>query len=264
MAVGVFDLSGRSAIVTGAASGIGRATSVVLARAGASVVCADIDEDGAYATSREISASGGAARPARVDVSKAGQLEMLVDSVVSAVGTLDIMCNVAGIMHNGSVTETSEDDLDRVLAVNFKGVLFGCQAAVRVMTKQRSGSIVNMSSAIVDIPAPNTLCYAVSKAAIVTLTTTLAMEVGDCGVRVNAVAPGFISTAITERHFLRPDGSVDEAARDATFARMAAQAPLGRIGEPADVAYTVLYLASDAASFMTGQILRPNGGFAMR
>jgi len=259
----VFDLTGRVAVVTGSASGIGQATARLLGHTGALVTCADLDGDGAEATAEAIRTAGGRAWSARVDVSQAEQVDDLVASAAEQTGRLDILCNVAGVMHDGTVLETAVADFDRVMAINFKGTLFACRAAARIMTRQRSGSIVNMSSAIVDMPAANTLSYAVSKSAIITLTQTLAIEVAGSGVRVNAVSPGFIYTGITQRHFVRPDGSVDERGRDETVARMAARAPLGRIGESMDVAYSVLFLASEASSFMTGQVLKPNGGYAI-
>jgi 3-oxoacyl-[acyl-carrier protein] reductase len=173
------------------------------------------------------------------------------------------MANIAGIIHQSLVVDTTEADFDRVLATNLKGVLFGCQSAARVMIEQGRGSIVNMASAAIDTPAPNLLCYAVAKAGVAQLTKTLAAEVGQLGVRVNAIAPGFVITGMTSRHFVRPDGSVDEEARAAVISAMTERAPLGREGRPDDIAHAVLYLASDASSYMTGQVLRPNGGVSM-
>jgi 3-oxoacyl-[acyl-carrier protein] reductase len=173
------------------------------------------------------------------------------------------MGNIAGIIHNSLVVDTREEDLDRILATNLKGVFFGCQSAARVMTEQGSCSIINMSSGAIDMPAATIVCYAMAKAAVAQLTKTLATEVGATGVRVNAVAPGLILTGMTSRHFTRPDGSIDEELKAAFVDPMAERATLGRVGEPDDIAYAVLYLACDASSFMTGQILRPNGGVAM-
>jgi 3-oxoacyl-[acyl-carrier protein] reductase len=259
----VLDLTGRSAVVTGAGSGIGRASAEVLASAGATVVCADIDLGSARDTASRIEKSGGSATATRVEVSDRSQVESLVSSTVEDHGRLDVMCNIAGIISMGSVVDVDEAELDRVLAVNFKGVFFGCQAAARQMARQGSGSIINMASGAVDVAGPNLVSYSCAKAAVVQLTKILAMEMGSDQVRVNAVAPGFVLTGMTGRHFVRPDGSIDEAAREATITPMRESAPLKMIGEPEDIAWAVLYLASDAARFVTGQILRPNGGIAM-
>jgi 3-oxoacyl-[acyl-carrier protein] reductase len=254
-----FDLTGRTAIVTGAGSGIGRATAVRLAEAGARVVCADIDGDAAKATAAAIIDQYHDASAERVDVSRKDDVSALVDSAPR----VDVMANVAGIIHQSSVIDTTEADLDRILSVNLKGVLWGCQAAARRMVEQGGGSIINMASAAIDTPAPNLLCYAMAKAAVTQLTRTLATEVAKANVRVNAVAPGFVVTGMTSRHFRNEDGTIDEARRDATLEPMRRLNPLRTVGEPDDIAYAVLYLASDASKYMTGQILRPNGGVAM-
>ncbi|MFJ9540184.1 SDR family NAD(P)-dependent oxidoreductase [Streptomyces sp. NPDC101225] len=252
MPVKAYDLTGRTAFVTGAAGGIGRATAVLLAEAGATVHCADRDAEGLHETATLVKDGGGTARTHRLDVTDRAQLGQAVESCER----LDVMAAIAGIMHTGPVLETRDEDLDRVLSVNFKGVLYACQEAVRRMLGARTGgSIVTMASGAVDTGRPGLLCYGVAKAAVVQLTKTLANEVGRHGIRVNAVAPGWIRTPMTDRH-----GVEAQAQTEAAMARMA---PLGRVGEPADVAHTVLYLASDASSFTTGQILRPNGGVAM-
>jgi 3-oxoacyl-[acyl-carrier protein] reductase len=253
-----FRLDGRVAVVTGAGSGIGRATANVLAGAGATVVCADIDAAAARA-----SADGVGGEAATVDVANKAEVDALVSSTVDGHGRLDVLCNVAGIIHESAVTETTEADLDRVLAVNLKGVLFGCQAAAPVMVAQGSGSIVNMASGAIDTPAPNLVTYAMSKAAVAQLTRTLALEVARHGVRVNAVAPGFIVTNMTARHYRDAEGSIDREREDALHTIMRKRTPLGILGEPDDIAYAVLYLASDASRYVTGQVLRPNGGVAM-
>jgi 3-oxoacyl-[acyl-carrier protein] reductase len=258
-----FDLDGRVAVVTGAGSGIGRAAAEALAGAGAVVVCADLDGDAATGTAATIADAGGAAQGVAADVTRAEDVERLVTDAVADHGRLDVMANIAGIMFERPVLETEEADLDRVLAVNLKGVFLGCRAAARVMVGQGTGSIVNMSSGAIDIPAPKLAAYGVAKAGVAQLTRVLATEVGRSGVRVNAVAPGFVLTAMTSRHFTAPDGTVDEERKAAVTAGFGRVAPLRRIGEPEDVAGTVLFLASDASSYMTGQILRPNGGVAM-
>jgi 3-oxoacyl-[acyl-carrier protein] reductase len=253
-----FRLEGRVAVVTGAGSGIGRATAGALAGAGASVVCADIDKAAAKETARTI---GGHA--VRTDVSSRAEVEQLVAGAVTDLGRLDIMCNVAGIIHQSTVIDTDEADLDRVIAVNLKGVFFGCQAAARVMVDRGKGSIVNMASGAIDAPAPGLVCYAMAKAAVAQMTKTLAVEVARKGVRVNAIAPGFIVTNMTARHYTNPDGTVDEERREAALAPMRRRTPLGVLGEPDDIALAVLYLASDASKYVTGQVLRANGGVSM-
>ncbi|MGW1609934.1 SDR family NAD(P)-dependent oxidoreductase [Streptomyces sp. NPDC002285] len=252
MAVKAYDLTGRTAFVTGAASGIGRASAVLLAEAGATVHCADRDAQGLHDTATLIKSSGGTARTHHLDVTDREQLHQAVASCER----LDVMAAVAGIMHSSPVLETRDEDLDRVLSVNFKGVLYACQEAARAMLAQSvRGSIVTMASGAVDTGGPGLLCYGAAKAAVVQLTKTLATEMGPHGIRVNAVAPGWIRTPMTDRH--------DSAAQTHTEALMARMSPLGRVGEAEDIAHAVLHLASDASSFTTGQILRPNGGVAM-
>jgi 3-oxoacyl-[acyl-carrier protein] reductase len=251
MAVRAYELTGRTAFVTGAAGGIGRASAVLLAEAGATVHCADRDAQGLHDTATLIKDRGAAARIHHLDVTDREQLR----EAVTSCERLDVMAAIAGIMHSSPVLETRDEDLDRVLNVNFKGVLYACQEAARAMLAQQlRGSIITMASGAVDTGGPGLLCYGAAKAAVVQLTKTLANEIGRHGIRVNAVAPGWIRTPMTDRH---------GAAQAQTEAFMARMSPLGRVGEAEDVAHTVLYLASDASSFTTGQILRPNGGVAM-
>ncbi|GGY25941.1 SDR family NAD(P)-dependent oxidoreductase [Streptomyces djakartensis] len=252
MPVTAYDLTGRTAFVTGAASGIGRASALLLAEAGAIVHCADRDAEGLRETAALIEDGGGTARVHVLDVTDRSGLRQAVTSCAR----LDVLAAIAGIMHSSPVLETRDEDLDRVMAVNFKGVLYACQEAARLMiVRGTRGSIVTMASGAVDTGGPGLLCYGAAKAAVVQLTKTLATEVGRHGIRVNAVAPGWIRTPMTDRH--------EGEAQARTEAAMARMSPLGRVGAPRDIAYTVLHLASDASAFTTGQIIRPNGGVTM-
>lgn len=258
-----FDLTGRVAVVTGAGRGLGRAISARLAEAGATVVCADIDDTTAAETAAIIEGDGHAASAAQLDVTHRADVEALVQRVVADHGHLDVMVNNAAIIVDGLVLDTSEEDLDRVLAVNFKGVFFGCQAAGRVMVQQGSGSIINLASGAIDIPTPTMVCYSTAKVAVAQLSRTLAMELAPHGVRVNAIAPGWVDTPMNERHARRADGTLDEDKHAAHRARMTQLSPMHIAGEPDDIAFAALYLASPAAKFVTGIVMRPNGGSTM-
>jgi 3-oxoacyl-[acyl-carrier protein] reductase len=173
------------------------------------------------------------------------------------------MCNIAGIMIDSTIIDLDPDEFDRILSVNLKGVVYGCQAAGKVMVAQGGGSIVNMASAAVLAPAPGIGPYAICKAGVAQLTQTMAVEVGEYGVRVNTVAPGFVPSNMTARYYTNPDGTVNEETKAAMVKPMARMTPLRRVGVTSDIAYCVLYLASDASSFVTGQLLSPNGGVSM-
>jgi 3-oxoacyl-[acyl-carrier protein] reductase len=257
---GIFRLDGRGAVVTGAASGIGRAIGEVLAAAGAGVVLGDVDLAGAEELATSLRADGARAFAQRADVSRKADVEALVARAERELGRLDVMCNVAGVPADGPIAELSEAELDRVVAINLKGTLYGCQAAVRAMTPRGGGSIINVASGAIDRAVPNYGLYAMTKAAVTQLTQTLATEVGSAGIRVNVIAPGATLTRFSERHLRRPDGTLDPARYDAFVATMKGMSPLGLVGDPLDQAWLVLYLASDASRTCTGQIWRANGG----
>jgi 3-oxoacyl-[acyl-carrier protein] reductase len=259
----LFDLSGRVAVLTGVASGIGKASAQMLSAAGAKIVGGDIDESGAQATADEIKAAGGDAVVQRVDVTQRADVDALVDRAQADFGRVDIMGNIAGIPHNKMVADCSDEEFERILAINLKSVFYGCQAAIRHMVPQGSGNIVNISSGAIDTPAPTLACYGMTKAAVAMLTKTLATEVGRNGIRVNAIAPGMILTNFSRHNFIDADGNVVPEKLEQYHKRAGAMSPLGRAGEAEDVARTFLYLVSDAAAFVTGQIERPNGGVSM-
>lgn len=258
-----FSLEGRTAVVTGAASGIGRETARVFAQAGANVVVADVNAAALEETADMIRALGAEAIAQPTDVSQRDQVDALADAAVTRFGRLDVWANAAGILANAPVLEETEAQLDRLLAINLKGTYWSCAAAGRVMKARGSGSIVNVSSGGADSAAPGNSGYAMTKAAVNMLTRSSAKEFGAFGVRVNAIAPGWIETGMTEYRFKNAAGEFDNATRDAALQMMSKASPLGLTGVPRDIAMAMLYLASDASRFVTGQVLRPNGGVAM-
>ena len=258
-----FSLEGRTAVVTGAASGIGRQTAITFAQAGAKVVIADRSGEGLAETVALIEGGAGTATVVPTDVSSKDAVDELARSAVRATGRLDVWANVAGIIRTAMVVDLTEDDLDAVLAVNLKGVVWGCAAAGRVMKASKRGSIINVASAGGEMPAPMLAAYGMSKAAVIQLGRIVATELGPFGIRCNTVAPGFIDTPMTQRAWREGDGSIDDSRRNEVVGVRSAQSPLATIGEPTDIAYAMLYLAADASKFMTGEVLRPNGGVFM-
>lgn len=258
-----FNLTDRVAVITGAASGIGRQTALTFTEAGAQVVLADISEAGIAETAEAVVQLGGKPTLVKTDVTNRNDVEALASRAVDAASRLDVWANVAGILLPSAIVDTTEVDLDRQIAVNIKGVYWGCAAAARAMSAQGHGSIINISSAGADIPEPGLSVYSLTKSAVKMITRTLACEVGPYGVRVNTVAPGFIDTPLVTYRFRGPDGSLDEDQRNALFHKRASQSALGIIGTTSDISMAMLYLACDASRYATGQTLRPNGGIVM-
>ncbi len=239
-------LKDKVAIVTGAAGGIGQAVAERFAREGARVVIADIDDARGAATARAIGALY-----VHADTGSKKDAEALVAAAVGAHGRLDILVNNAGIVHACDFLEVSEEDFDRVLRVNLKGYFLCGQAAARQMVKQGGGgAIINMSSVNAVLAIPNIVSYVVSKGGVNQLTRAMALALVDHGIRVNAIGPGSIATELLKKVM------VDEAAR----AKIMSRTPMGRAGEPAEVAAVALFLASEDSSYITGQTIYPDGG----
>jgi 3-oxoacyl-[acyl-carrier protein] reductase len=259
-AFNAFKMTDRVVVLTGGASGIGASSAHVLANAGAAVVLGDIDQAGAETVAAQIREEGGRAVAQRCDVASRADLDALVDRAVSEFGRLDAMGNIAGIMNADLVVDVTEETLDRLIAINMKGVFFGCQAALRVMIPQRSGSIINIASAAIDYPATNVSVYAMTKAAVAMLTQELALEAGPYGIRVNTIAPGQTPTNFGRELRAGADGAIDPDKFAEYRRRGESLSPIGKIGEALDQAHLVHYLASDASKFATGAIFRANGG----
>lgn len=244
----------RVALVTGAASGIGRAIAVALAGAGARVVLLDVDEENGTAAARAIERDGGRALFLRADVSQSVDCASAVDRVVERFDRLDILVNNAGIIRRADVVDLPEQEWDRVMAVNVKSAFLLSKFAVPVMTRRGGGAIVNIASGWGLVGGPRAAAYCASKGAVVLLTKAMAIDHGPAGIRVNCVCPGD-----TDTQMLRDEARELGEPIDA-FLAGSADRPLRRIGRPEEIAQAVLYLASDAASFVTGTTLVVDGG----
>jgi NAD(P)-dependent dehydrogenase (short-subunit alcohol dehydrogenase family) len=250
-----FDLSGQVALVTGAGRGLGRAISLALANAGADLALGLRDVTVVGDLASEIAALGRGALPLQMDMRRMDQIFKAVDDAMAHFGRLDILVNNTGVAPENLAENVREEDFDLMLAVNLKGTFFASQAAGRVMIRQQGGRIINMSSQAGFVALPTESVYCMTKAAIAHLTKCLAVEWGKYNITVNAVAPTFIRTPGTEECLSNP------AFRADVIERIAA---LHRIGEPMDVAGAVIFLASSAASLITGETILIDGGWTAR
>lgn len=254
----LFDLGGKGALVTGGALGIGQAIAARLAEAGAAVAIADINESAGAETVAQIVRAGGTASFVRADAGSASDAQVAVAQAVQTLGGVHILVNNAGIFPFSSALETTEALWDRVLDINLKSQFFYTQAAARAMIDAgHGGAIVNIASIDAFHPTGNLVHYDASKGGAVMLTKSLAKELGPRGIRVNAIAPGGVNTPGARTAQGAP--IMDTAAVQAMMARL----PLGRMGEPDDIATVALFLASDAARYVTGTTIVVDGGFLL-
>ncbi|MDA8083789.1 MAG: 3-oxoacyl-[acyl-carrier-protein] reductase [Nitrospiraceae bacterium] len=245
------ELKGKVALITGGARGIGKAIAEHLAAKGADLVIADISYDSAAETAKELASTGVRTLALKLDVSKSAEVSAAFESLMKEFGRLDILVNNAGITRDGLLLRMKEEDWDAVIGINLKGVFLCSKEAVKVMVKQKFGRIINIASVVAFMGNPGQANYSASKAGIVGLTKTTAKEYASRGITVNAVAPGFIATAMTD--------ALAENVRQ----EMLKSIPAGTFGSVKDVAGAVAFFASPDSSYVTGQVIHVNGGMYM-
>ncbi len=253
-------LNDKVAIITGAASGIGKATSLVFAREGAKVLCADINAEGAEATARQIADTGGEAESFKVDVADEPQVQAMIADAVARWGRLDAIYNNAGIGTGNPVTQVTVEEWDRMHSINLRGVFLGTKHAIPEMLKTGGGAIVNTASDAGLMGTPMLSTYCATKGGVVMFTKATAAEWAAMGIRINCVCPGVIRTPILDP-MLEMAGAAG-ATPEEVWDRVGKNHPIGRVGEASEVGEAVAFLASDRASFITGVALPVDGGLA--
>ena len=248
-------LKDKVALITGAGSGIGRASALKFAREGAKVVAVDIQEEGNAETVASIRAEGGAATAVDANVTDSQAVRRMIGAAVEAYGRLDILFNNAGIAIRGTILDIDEEGFDRIFAVNLKGVFLGCKEAIPLMKSQGGGVILNTASQMGVVGVEASAVYPATKGAVIQLTRCLALDHATDGIRVNAICPGPIDTPLARNN--RQQTGDPEAA----LANRLARIPLGRIGNPEEMADVAAYLCSDEASFITGAAILADGGW---
>ncbi len=258
----MFRLDGKRALITGAGSGIGEAIARLFAQQGAQVIVADLVAEAAQRVTSTISEQGGAASTLVLDVADEPQVRAAFGTVADQHDRLDILVNNAGISHVGSILETSLEEWERVMRVNAGGVFLCAREAVRLMLAQepRGGVIINMSSAAALIGVERRLPYSASKGAVLSMTRSIAIDFVDQGIRCNALCPGTVQTPFVEGYLKRNFPGQEDAVRQTLHARQ----PIGRMGQPDEIAAAALYLAADEAAFVTGSALVIDGGWTAK
>ena len=247
-------IAGKVCVVTGAGSGIGRATALRLAEEGGRVLCADVNEASAKETAQMAVAAGGVAVARAVDVSDSAQVDAMIAAVIELFGAVDVLVNNAGVNIPGVLHEVTNEVIDRTLDVNVKGQIYGCRAAIPHMLANGGGSIINMSSVNGIVSEPFLAVYSASKGASVMLTKGVALDYAKSKIRCNVICPGWVDTPINYAHAEMLGGLQH------VYDTIDSFQPIGRPGEPREIANVVLFLASDEASFMTGSVLAVDGG----
>ncbi len=244
-------LTGKTALVTGAAQGIGKDIALALATDGADVAICDVNLEAAQKTAADIEAKGRKSLAVKANVAASADVTSMIEQVVEKFGRIDILVNNAGITRDGLILRMKDEDWDLVLSINLKGAFLCAKSALKYMTKQRGGTIINIASIVGAMGNAGQANYVASKAGLIGLTKTIAREYANRGITANAVAPGFIETAMTQ--------ALPENVRQ----ELAKQIPMGKLGTPEDVANAVRFLASPWASYITGQVVHVNGGMYM-
>jgi len=257
------ELKGQVAIVTGAGRGIGRATALELTRMGADIVVAELDRAGAERTAAEVKGLGSRASVVPTDVTSRADLAAMVERARADFGRIDVLVNNAGIYRAAAPLDVTEEHWDAVMTVNAKAVFFACQAVLPTMIAQQRGSIVNLASMAGKIGSRNNLPYNASKAAVISITKSLALAHARDGIRVNCVCPGFVETDMWTL-VAREQGALMGLSPEEFTRQRGAQVPLGRMERPEDVASVIAFLAGSRAAYMTGQAISVDGGLVMQ
>lgn len=251
-------LQNRTALITGAGSGIGRAMALLFAREGARIFAADLSGDDARETARMVSEGGGDAEALAVDVSRSADVQGMIDGCLRRFGRIDILCNNAGVGSTQTVVDTPEDLWDRVFEVNVRGIFLGCKYGIPPMTEAGGGVIVNTASVAGLVGLRNRAAYCASKGAVVSLTRAVAVDHVSQNIRCNCICPGTVDSPWVGRLLEQaPDPQAERAA-------LTARQPMGRLGQPEEIAQAALYLAADTGSFITGSALVIDGGLTMQ